>query len=93
MPKRLSASWTFESTDFEFANKTDEELEEMRTFYFDRWNWETGHPEDRRLFEAIDKEIQRRKAFDIERELTDALAEEITKEIDRQILEDLLKKG
>lgn len=42
------------------SNMTDEQLEELRSTAFDRWNWDTNDPEDRKLFDAMEAEREQR---------------------------------
>ena len=80
-----------------------EKLKEARDAYFDRWNWETGSDGDRLVFEALDAEIERRKkrfqvnwstSFhgDIHDEHFEAFAKEISDEIDKEILAEVMKE-
>ena len=72
----------------------DEQLEEARIAFFDKWNWETGSEEDLRIFEAIEQEIERRKSFaNVEEELLKTLSKEITQEIDNEIIQDILRQA
>lgn len=56
------ALWTKTLAEF-----STEELEEQYGEIFDRWTWETGSEEDRNKFEAIEKEIARRKGISARR--------------------------
>lgn len=84
-------TWTIEEPDPRFKDYTIDELEELKRFYFDRWNWETGSKEDRELFEAIEEEIELRTILHDEDVHKELLSEEIRKEIDAEILKDILR--
>ena len=80
-----------------WQNLDDDELKEFYKDVYDRWTWETGSNQDRFLMDAVENELQKRldKQANIEfmqgvhDMLERARAEEIRKEIDRQILENL----
>ena len=41
-------------------NLSDDQLQELRANTYDRWTWDTGEDADRRLFDALDEECERR---------------------------------
>ncbi len=43
------------------TNLTDEQLEELRSTTYDKWNWDTNDPADKALFEVLDEQAKQRK--------------------------------
>lgn len=48
---------------------SDKGLDEAREFFFDRWTWVTNDPNDREVFEVLDKELEYRKSGEGPRKL------------------------
>lgn len=72
----------------------NEKLEEAYRFFYDRWTWDTGSDEDLKVLRALEGEVKRRMdmgPMDIEEELVVAMSAQITKEIDKEILADLMQ--
>ena len=95
-PRKLKGKWTVETKarveePGEFDELDDAQLEKLRIEIFDKWNWDTGTDADRDLFDRIEKEQQRRhfSGIDPEEELVNVLSQEISDEIDKEILRSL----
>lgn len=43
------------------SDLSNNELEEAKAFFFDRWNWETNGEQDRAIYEQLDKEWKARR--------------------------------
>ena len=82
-PRKLSAKWTVE---------TAQDLEAMHGTKKPKWFWQAWHEVAKRMKWGAGGGWEIKGPWDdwtIEDELTQACAEEITKEIDAQILKDL----
>jgi hypothetical protein len=81
----------YHSTREEFRPISTERIIEWYAEVFDRWTWDTGTEEDRELLEKLDIEKKHREkiyryGIDVEEELLAAIADDITVEIDAEIL-------
>ena len=86
--RKLSATWTVNKP--RHSNLSDEEIQQKIEETYDRWCWETGSEEDKKLLEEWEEERDGRADIFINNEmieeLTTAIAEEIRHEIDKEIL-------
>jgi hypothetical protein len=80
----------------EYKDTSDQEIHHLYTEVVDRWTWDTGSDEDKKLMWKLGREHDWRGASRMmhakeANSLEEAMAREITNEIDRQILRDLIK--
>jgi len=85
--RRLSAKWTVEAAPKHYT-LSDEELQHEIEKLYDRWNFETGSDKDKELLEELEEERDDRH---LQNTITAELAAEITKAIDKEILEKLTR--
>ena len=92
-PRRFSTKWTVETyPHVKWQDLSDEEVEQKFREAFDRWAWETGDPEDRKLADDLEYELDARKNsnfwdVDLEREIAETMAAKMAKKIDEEIME------
>ena len=92
--KQFKAEWSFLNSHLgvtRFDEFSDEELDELYRDTFDRWSWETASDEDFQAYKAMERELKRRNSGfrQLELELMENMAKEISKEIDNEILKTL----
>lgn len=90
-PRKLSARWTIEKIETpRHPDLSNEEIQQKIEETYDRWCWETGSEADKELLEEFEKERDGRAnmsfGLHVEEELMAAIAEEISNEIDKEIL-------
>ena len=96
-PRKLSAKWTVESMGNlpvgKYVDLSKKELQDKIVETYDRWTWDTGSDEDKKLLEELEEEHEDRAGsisshfgLDVEEELTKAISEQIKGEIDDEIL-------
>lgn len=93
-PRKLSARWTIETPRLpRHTDLSEEEIQQKIEETYDRWCWETGSEEDKKLLEEWEEErdcrINMLFGLNVEEELIAAMAEEISNEIDKEILGNL----
>lgn len=78
----------------EFKDTTTEEVARLYAEVVDRWTWDTGSAEDQRLMQRIGTEHRWRVDMNRPKKQPDsieaAIAADISEEIDREILRDLI---
>jgi len=94
-PRKLSAKWTVESMGNlpvgKYADFSKKELQDKIVETYDRWTWDTGSDEDKKLLEELEEEHEDRAGsimfgLDVEEELIKAISEQIKGDIDDEIL-------
>ena len=99
-PRKLSAKWTVESMGNlsvgnlpvgKHADLSKKELQDKIVETYDRWTWDTGSDEDKKLLEELEEEHEDRAGsihfgLDVEEELVKAISVQIKGEIDDEIL-------
>lgn len=94
-PRKLSAKWTVESMGNlpvgKHADLSKKELQDKIVETYDRWTWDTGSDEDKKLLEELEEEHEDRAGsihfgLDVEEELIKAISVQIKGEIDDEIL-------
>lgn len=78
----------------EYKDITSEEVARLYAEVVDRWTWDTGSEEDAKLMRKLGQEHRWRasssKMFPEPKTIEEAFSREITNEIDRTILRDLI---
>lgn len=94
-PRKLSAKWTVESMGNlpvgKYADLSKKELQDKIVETYDRWTWDTGSDEDKKLLEELEEEHEDRAGsiqfgLDVEEDLIKAISEQIKGDIDDEIL-------